>query len=48
VAFVYSFAKITEKERSGDEEGHGPYLWLIVFVFLFMLYGLYTWGILSS
>lgn len=45
VTFVYSFAKITEKERSGDEEGHGPYLGLIILVFLFMLYGLYTWGV---
>jgi hypothetical protein len=44
VAFVYAFAKIHQKERSGEEEGRGTYLWLIVLVFLFMLYGLHTWG----
>jgi hypothetical protein len=45
VAFVYSFAKIRQKERAGEEEGRLTYLWLIVLVFFFMLYGLYTWGI---
>ncbi len=43
--FVYSFVKITQKERSGEEEGRGTYLWLIILVLLFMLYGLYTWGV---
>jgi len=41
VTFVYAFVKITQKERIG-EDGRGTYLWLIVLVFLFMLYGLYT------
>ena len=45
VAFVYSFAKIAQKELRGEEEGRLTYLWLIVLVFLFMLYGLYTWGV---
>ena len=45
VAFVYSFLKIHQKEVAGEEEGRLTYLWLIVLVFLFMLYGLYTWGL---
>jgi hypothetical protein len=45
VTFVYCFAKIHQKERIGEEEGRLTYLWLIVLVFLFMLYGLYTWGV---
>jgi hypothetical protein len=45
VTLVYCFAKITQKELKGEEEGHLTYLWLIVLVFLFMLYGLYTWGV---
>jgi hypothetical protein len=45
VAFVYSFAKIHQKELSGEEEGRLTYLWLIILVFLFMLYALYTWGV---
>jgi hypothetical protein len=45
ITWVYAFAKITQKERNGEEEGRGTYLWLIVLVFLFMLYGLYTWGV---
>ena len=45
VAFVYSFVKIHQKELIGEEEGRLTYLWLIVVVFLFMLYGLYTWGV---
>jgi len=44
VAFVYSFVKIHQKEMNGEEEGRLTYLWLIMVVFLFMLYGLYTWG----
>ena len=45
VAFVYSFVKIGQKERSGEENGRGNYLWLILLVLLFVLYGLYTWGV---
>jgi hypothetical protein len=45
VTWVYAFVKITQKERGGEEEGRGTWLWLIVMVFLFMLYGLYTWGV---
>ena len=45
VVFVYSFVKISQKERSGEEEGRGTYLWLILLVFFFMLCGIYTWGI---
>jgi hypothetical protein len=44
VVFVYCFAMISQQERRG-EEGRQTYLWLIVMVFLFMLYGLYTWGV---
>jgi hypothetical protein len=42
VAFVYSFVKIHQKELTGEEEGRLTYLWLIVLVFSFMLYGLHT------
>ena len=45
VAFVYCFTKIHQKELVWEEEGRLTYLWLIVLVFLFMLYGLYTWGL---
>jgi hypothetical protein len=45
VTFVYCFAKIHQKELTGDEEGRLTYLWLIILVLLFMLYGLYTWGV---
>ena len=45
VVFVYSFVQISQKERSGEEEGRGTYLWLILLVLFFMLYGIYTWGI---
>ena len=45
VAFVYCFSKIHQKELTGEEEGRLTYLWLIILVFLFMLYGLYTWGV---
>ena len=45
VVFVYSFVEISQKERSGDEDGRGTYFWLILLVLLFMLYGIYTWGI---
>lgn len=43
VTFVYCFAKISQKELQGEEEGKLPYLWLLVLVFSFMLYGLYVW-----
>ena len=29
----------------GEEDGRLTYLWLIVMVLSFMLYGLYTWGV---
>ena len=45
MVFVYCFAVIGQQERSGDEGGRLTYLWLIVMVFMFMLYGLYTWGV---
>jgi hypothetical protein len=45
VAFVYCFTKIHQKELAGEEEGRPTYLWLIIMVFLFMLYGLYTWSV---
>ena len=45
VVFVYSFVQISQKERSGEEEGRGTYLWLILLVLFFMLYGIDTWGI---
>jgi hypothetical protein len=44
VTLVYCFVKIDQRERSG-EEGRLTHLWLIVMVLLFMLYGLYTWGV---
>jgi hypothetical protein len=47
VAFAYCFAKVHWKEVAGEEEGRLAYLWLIVLVLLFMLYGLYTWGVYS-
>ena len=45
VTFAYCFAKIHQKERIGREEGRLTHLWLIILVFLFMLYGLYTWSV---
>jgi heme/copper-type cytochrome/quinol oxidase subunit 2 len=45
VTFVYCFAKVHQKELAQEEEGRLTYLWLIVLIFLFMLYGLYTWGV---
>jgi hypothetical protein len=45
LAFVYSFAKIQQKETRWKERGRLTYLWLIVLVFFFMLYGLYSWDI---
>lgn len=45
ITFVYCFTKISQLEQKREEEGRLTYLWLIVLVFLFMLYGLYTWGV---
>ena len=45
VTFVYCFAKIHQKELAGEEEGRLTYLWLIILILLFMLYGLYAWGV---
>jgi hypothetical protein len=45
VVFVYCFSVISQQERSGTDEGRLTYLWIIVMVFMFMLYGLYTWGV---
>ena len=45
VTFVYCFAKIHQKELAGEKEGRLTYLWLIILVLLFMLYGLYAWGV---
>jgi hypothetical protein len=45
VTFVDCFVKIAQKELKGEEEGRLTYLWLITMVFLFMLYGLYIWGV---
>ena len=39
--------KIHQKELAGEEEGRLTYLWLIIMVFLFMIYGLYTWRVYS-
>ena len=48
VTFVYCFAKISRKELKGEDEGRLTYLWLIILVFLFMLYGLHTWGVSAA
>jgi len=45
VTFVYCFVRIHQQEVSGRDEGRLTYLWLIVLVILFMLYGLYIWGV---
>jgi hypothetical protein len=45
VTFVYCFAKVSQQEQKGEEEGRLTYLWLLLLVFLFMLYGLYVWGV---
>jgi hypothetical protein len=45
VTFVYCFAKISKLEQKGEEDERLTYLWLIILVVLFMLYGLYVWGI---
>jgi hypothetical protein len=44
VTLVYSFVKVDQRERAG-EEGRLSHLWLIVLVLLFMLYGWHTWGV---
>ena len=45
VTFVYCCAKISQLEQKGGEEGRLIYLWLLILVFFFMLYGLYTWRV---
>ena len=45
VTFVYCFVNLTQKELKGEEVGRLTYLWLIIMLFLFMLYGLYIWGV---
>ena len=45
VAFVYSFVQDHPERATWRGGGRGTYLWLIVVVNLFMLYGLYTWGV---
>ena len=51
VAFFHAMAPVlianvlTVTELKGEEEGRLTYLWLIILVFLFMLYGLHTWGV---
>jgi hypothetical protein len=45
ITFVYCFAKISLKEREGVEEGKLTYLWLLLLVLLFMMYGMYVWGV---
>jgi hypothetical protein len=45
VTFVYCIAKCSQKELRGEEEGQLTYLWLIVVVLLFVLYGFYVWGV---
>lgn len=36
ITFVYCFAKVSQKERRGQQEKLLTYLWLIILVFLFM------------
>ncbi|MGA7372889.1 MAG: hypothetical protein WBW37_09755 [Methyloceanibacter sp.] len=45
VAFVYPSRKFNRRELAGEEGGCLTYMWLIVLVFSFMPYGLYTWGV---
>ena len=45
LVLVYGFAKVHQQELKEEEEGRLTYLWLIVMVMLFMLYGLYAWGV---
>ena len=44
VVFVYCFAVIGRQERSGDEGG-ASHILAHRHGFMFMLYGLYTWGV---
>ncbi len=44
VLLVYCFATINRREQNGGE-AQLSHLWLIVMVFAFVLYGLYTWGV---
>lgn len=45
VTFVYCFAKISQLEQNREDGGKLTYLWLLIVVFTFILYGLYVWGI---
>jgi len=40
---TFGFAKIHQKALKGEEDAHLTYLWLIVLVFLFVLYGFSAW-----
>ena len=42
VVFVYSFAIMSQKEHSGEEDGYLTYPWLIILVFLIAFYGVLT------
>ena len=42
----YCFAKITQLEQRGEEEGRLTYIWLLVLVFVFMCMG-YMFGVIS-
>lgn len=44
VAFIYSFWAYCQKEKR-QEIGGGHLLSLLIAIFSFMLYGLYTWGV---
>jgi hypothetical protein len=45
VTFVYCFVKISQKELRKEEEGKLTYLWLLLLVVLFMIYGMYVWDV---
>ena len=45
---VYCFARIAQKEERAQGDGLGTYVWLILVIFVFMLYGFYTWGLIGS
>jgi hypothetical protein len=45
VTFVYCFAKISQLEQNREEEGKLTYLWLLLLVLLFMMYGMYVWDV---
>jgi hypothetical protein len=45
VTFVYCFAKISHKKREGAEEGKLTFIWLLLLILLFMMYGMYVWDV---